>query len=156
MSFSFLFQLWVVAIAGKINEYQHAIIAYKDEEVRCLREQLRKATGKERLRFIDKQRVRLAAKAKKLDRATLLKINPLVTPDTLLRWHRVLIAQKYDASRTPRVGRPPILEEIKELALRFARQNRGWGYPQYHWGTAQTWACCLQEQRLERPAYPRA
>ena len=128
MNFSFLFQFWVVAIAGKINAYQHAIIAYKDEEIRCLREQLRAATGKERLRFTDKQRSRLAVKAKKLGRATLRLINPLVTPDTLLRWHHRLIAQKYDSSRAPRVGRPPISEEVKELILRLARQNRGWGY----------------------------
>ena len=129
MDFSVLFQFWVVAITGRINEYQHAIIAYKDEEIRCLREQLKKATGKERPSFTNNQRIRLATKAKKLGRATLRKINPLVTPDTLLRWHRELIAQKYDSSRAPRVGRPPISEEIKELILQFARQNRGWGYP---------------------------
>lgn len=129
MGFSFLFQFWVVAIAGWINEYQHTIIAYKDEEIRCLREQLKKATGKERPRFTNTQRIRLATKAKQLGRATLRKINPLVTPDTLLRWHRELIAEKYDSSRAPRVGRPPISEEVKELILQFAKQNRGWGCP---------------------------
>lgn len=99
MNLSFLLQFWVVAIAGRINEYQHAIIAYKDEEVRSLREQLRIATGKDRLRFAHKQRVRLATKAKNLDRATLGKINSIVTPSTLFRWHSELIAQKYDSSR---------------------------------------------------------
>lgn len=71
MNFVFLFQFWVVAIAGRINAYQHAIIAYKDEEICCLREQLMKATGKERMPFTNKRRIRLAAKVKKIGRATL-------------------------------------------------------------------------------------
>ncbi|MEM9109398.1 MAG: integrase core domain-containing protein [Planctomycetota bacterium] len=128
MNLGLLLQFWVVAIAGRINAYQHAVIAYKDEEIRCLREQLKKSTGKDRPRFTNQQRIRLATKAKELGRATLCKINPLVTPDTLLRWHRKLIAQKYDSSRAPKTGRPVIAEEIKELVLQFARQNPGWGY----------------------------
>ncbi|MEM6259402.1 MAG: hypothetical protein AAGI37_14055 [Planctomycetota bacterium] len=105
-----LLQFWVVTIAGRINAYQHAIITYKDEEIRCLREQLKKSTGNDQPRFTNQQRIRLATKAKKLGRATLCRINPLVTPDTLLRWHRKLIARKYDSSRAPRIGRPPISE----------------------------------------------
>jgi len=49
-------------------------------------------------------------------------------PDTLCRWHRKLIARKYDSSQIRRAGRPPVLRTIKELIVRMARENQGWGY----------------------------
>jgi putative transposase len=51
----------------------------------------------------------------------------LVTPETLLRWHRRLVARRC-IHPSPRVGRPPIGEEIRELVLRLARENPRWGY----------------------------
>ena len=51
-----------------------------------------------------------------------------MTPDTLLRWHRQLIAKKYDGSGKRGVGRPRVDAEIEELVLRFARENPRWGY----------------------------
>ncbi len=51
-----------------------------------------------------------------------------MTPDTLLRWYRRLIAQKYDGSKNRTVGRPKTAAEIEELVLQMARQNRTWGY----------------------------
>jgi putative transposase len=59
-----------------------------------LREQLK---GK-RIRFTDDQRRRLAAKGKALGRKVLGEVCTLVTPETLLRWYRTLIAEKYDGS----------------------------------------------------------
>ena len=94
------------------------------EENRVLREQM----GSRRLKFSDNQRCRLAAKAKKLGRKLLAQVATIVTPETLLAWHRRLIAQKYDGSsfRTP--GRRPTGREIADLIVRMAEENRGWGY----------------------------
>src|SRR5262249_53177198 len=91
---------------------------------RVLREQM----GSRRLRFSDNQRCRLAAKAKKLGRKLLAQVATIVTPETLLAWHRKLIAQKYDGSsfRTP--GRRPTGKEIAALIVRMAEENRAWGY----------------------------
>src|SRR5215471_18573283 len=52
----------------------------------------------------------------------------IVTPATLLAWHRRLIARKYDGRRQRAPGRPRGLEEIQRLVIRMATENRGWGY----------------------------
>jgi len=53
----------------------------------------------------------------------------LVTPETLLRWYKRLIAQKFDGSQQRRrLGRPRIEEEIEQLVIRMAEENRAWGY----------------------------
>ena len=77
-----------------MNQQQQFAIDYLREENRVLREQL----GGRRVRLNDDQRRRLAAKAKKLGRRILEEVAGLVTPDTLMAWHRRLIAQKYDGS----------------------------------------------------------
>jgi transposase InsO family protein len=89
---------------------------------------LREQLGARRLRLSDAQRCRLAAKAKKIGRRGLFEIHTLVTPDTLLRWYRRLVAKKYDGSNVRRVGRPRTAAEIEKLILRMARENAGWGY----------------------------
>jgi transposase InsO family protein len=94
------------------------------EENRVLREQLR---GK-RIRFIDEQRRRLAAKGKVLGRKTLRELGCIVTPDTILRWYRKLVAQKYDGSKRRGPGRPRTAKRIRELAVTMARSNPTWGY----------------------------
>lgn len=91
-----------LVLAGWVNRKQQYVIDYLQEENRVLREQL----GKKRLRFTNDQRLRLAAKAKKLDRKKLMAIAKIVTPDTLLRWYRNLIAKKYDGSKKRGLGRP--------------------------------------------------
>ena len=85
-------QFVLMALAGWMNQRQLQTIEYLREENRVLREQL----GDRRLRFNDDQRRRLAAKGKGLGRRRLAELATLVTPDTLLAWHRKLIAQKYD------------------------------------------------------------
>ena len=100
------------------------MIEYLREENRVLREQL----GGRRLRFSDDQRRRLAAKAKGLGRKCLAEIASIVTPETLLAWHRKLIAQKYDGSSQRGPGRPRTASEIEALVLRLAEENRDWGY----------------------------
>jgi len=84
--------------AGWVNRYQQDVIEYLQEENRALRDQL----GGKRLRFTDQQRRRLAVKAKAVGRKGLFELDTLVTPDTLLRWHRQLIARKYDGGKTRR------------------------------------------------------
>src|SRR5439155_18057272 len=107
---------------------QQQLIEYLVEENRVLREQI----GNRRMRFTDDQRRRLAAKAKKLGRKVLAQVATIVTPETLLAWHRKLIAKKYDGSafRTP--GRPSMSTEISNLVLRMAEENRSWGYRRIH------------------------
>jgi putative transposase len=51
-----------------------------------------------------------------------------VTPDTLLAWHRALIARQYDGQTRRERGRPPVSAEIREWVVRMATENRSWGY----------------------------
>jgi hypothetical protein len=104
------FRFVLVALAGWINQQQRDVIDYLQEENRALREQL----GPGRLRFTDDQRRRLAAKAKTLGRRALRDIDRIVTPETLLAWHRRLIAQRrYDGSARRGPGRPTVIAEIR-------------------------------------------
>jgi len=113
----------VLCTAGWMNRNQQGVIEYLQEEVRVLKELLGKKP-----RFNDDQRRRLASKAKRLGRTALDRFARLVTPNTLLAWHRRLVAQKYDGSRARQAGRPKTKAEIQELILQLARENRSWGY----------------------------
>jgi transposase InsO family protein len=84
--------------------------------------------GGRRLRFNDHQRRRLAAKGKRLGRSVLGELGSIVTPDTILRWHRELIARKYDGSSHRRPGRPGLSDEVRDFVARMARENESWGY----------------------------
>ena len=117
-------RLVVVALAGWLNQPQQDVVDYLQEENRVLREQLE---GK-RLRFTDDQRRRLAAKGKTLGSKVLREVCTLVTPETVLRWYRTLIAKKYDSSAKRGPGRPPMKESIQDLVVRMARENVSWGY----------------------------
>ncbi len=92
------FHLLVIALAGWLNRQQQVVIDYLIEENRVLKEQLEG----QRLRFTDDQRIRLAVKARVLGRRLLDELETLVTPDTLLAWHRKLIA-KWTYTRKGRV-----------------------------------------------------
>ena len=117
------FHLLVIALAGWFNRHQQAVIDYLVEENLVLKEQLEG----QRLRFTDEQRIRLAVKAKALGRQLLDELETLVTPDTLLAWHRKLIAKKWTYARQG-PGRPRVAQEITDLVLRMARENVSWGY----------------------------
>ena len=80
-------QVLLVTLAGWINRHQQHVIEYLVEENRVLREQI----GSRRFRFTDEQRRRLAIHAKRLGRKLLAAIATIVTPETLLAWHRKLI-----------------------------------------------------------------
>ena len=112
------FHLLVVALAGWLNRHQQTVIDYLIEENRVLKEQVEG----NRLRFTDEQRIQLAVKAKALGRQLLGEIATIVTPDTLLAWHRKLIAKKWTYARKG-VGRPRLAQEITDLVLRIAGEN---------------------------------
>ncbi len=152
-------QFLLTTIAGWIQQSQQQVVAYLQEENRVLREQLDGQLDGRRLRFTDDQRRRLAVRAKNLKRSQFLEIGTIVTPDTLLRWHRKLIAKKYDGSQSKRrsPGRPRVAGEIESLVLRMARDTLRWGYTRirgalYHLGhevARNTVKRVLIEQGLE-------
>jgi putative transposase len=118
-------QLLVFIIAGWVNRHQQDVVEYLLTENQVLKEKL----GKKRILLSDDQRRRLAVKGKVLGRKALEEIATIVTPDTLLRWHRELVARKWDYSQQrQKVGRPPLSKEIVELVLRMARESSTWGY----------------------------
>src|SRR5215471_14020092 len=118
------FRFFLITVAGWMNQHQQHAIAYLVEENRVLREQI----GRRRMRFTDDQRRRLAAKAKILGKKWLSQIATIVTPETLRAWHRRLIAQKYDGSGKRGRGRSRKSEEIEDLVVRLAKENRSWRY----------------------------
>jgi transposase InsO family protein len=116
-------RLLLVTLAGWVNRHQQQVIDYLVEENRVLHEQL----GSRRVRLNDDQRRRLAGRGQRLGRRLLRQVATIVTPDTILRWHRRLIAQKWTfTSRRP--GRPGIMREVSALIVRMATENPGWGY----------------------------
>jgi hypothetical protein len=94
-------QLIIAALFGWLNREQHDVIEFLRQENRILKGQQH---GR-RLRLHDDDRRRLAAIGQRLGRRILAEVATIVTPDTILRWHRELIARKwtYGASRP---GRP--------------------------------------------------
>ncbi len=118
-------QLLLLILANWINRHQQDAIEYLLTENQVLREKL----GKRRILLNNDQRRRLAVKGKVLGRKSLDKLARIVRPETILRWHRELIARKWDRSdQRQLVGRPRIRQEIVVLALRLARENPTWGY----------------------------
>jgi hypothetical protein len=108
-------QLLFLVLAGWVNRQQQDAFPYLRTENRILREKL----GKKRILLNDDQRRRLAIKG---------KILGIVTPETILRWHRELVARHWDYSGRRRAGRRPVTEEIVELVLRLAKESPTWGY----------------------------
>lgn len=110
-------------VTGSVDEELLARNDYLVTENRILRNQI-----KGRIRLTDPERISLAKVAKRLGRKALGEIAQIVRPETILAWHRRLIAKKFDGSK----NRPPkggsTRDEIEELVLQLARENRSWGY----------------------------
>ena len=106
----------------------------KDIQILALRHQLAVLQRQiDRPRFTDTDRAFLAALLHKLPRVRLQRLPLIVSPDTLLRWHRDLIRHRHAAlSRRKRPGRPPTRRSIQTLVLRLARENSSWGYRRIH------------------------
>jgi len=119
-------QLYLVILAGWMNRQQQEVIEYLLTENRVLKEKF----GMKRILLDHDQRRRLAVKGKVLGRKRLEEVGTLFTPDTILRWHRMLVAEKWDYSDRRRKipGRPTLSDEIRQLVVRMARENPSWGY----------------------------
>ena len=118
-------QVLLAALAGWINRHQQAAIDYLREENRILQEHL----GRRRLRLTDDQRCRLAVAGQALGRKALKDVACLFSPDTILAWHRKLVAAKWDHHRKRLgPGRPGVMKEIEKIVVRCAQENPSWGY----------------------------
>ena len=117
-------QFLLVSPAGWINRHEQDVITYIQEENRILKGK-RKS---KRIRFTDDERRRLAVKGKALGRKVLRDVASIVTPDTILAWHRKLIAQKWDYSSRRGPGRPRVMTNIFELTVRRAQENPNWSW----------------------------
>jgi transposase InsO family protein len=82
-----------------------------------------------RVRLTDAERQTLAEIGKKLSKQTLEDVATIVKPDTIMAWHRKLVAQQFDGSEQRKsVGRHRVDQEIEDLVVQMARENRSWGY----------------------------
>jgi putative transposase len=111
-------------ITGTVDQALLLRNEYLVTENRILRHQI---TG--RVRLTDGERKTLAEIGQKLGKQALTEVAKIVKPDTILGWHRTLVAQKFDGSQqrqTP--GRPKIDQELEALIVRMAQDNRSWGY----------------------------
>jgi transposase InsO family protein len=113
----------LAALLAWLEAEQRDVIAFLREENRVLKAQL----GNRRLRLDDDQRHRLGVLGHRLGRRVLHEVATLVTPDTILRWHRTLVARKWTYVRQ-RPGRPGVRREIRRLVIRMATDNPSWGY----------------------------
>src|SRR4030095_4764148 len=114
----------LMMMSGWVHRHQLIVIEFLQAENRLPKDRL----GGRRIRFTYAERALLARKARVVGRKALLKLDTIVSPDTLLRWHRRLVAQKWNFVHRRRPGRPTIMREISELIVRMARNNPGWGY----------------------------
>ena len=119
-------QLMLIILASWVNRQQQEVIDYLRTENAVLKEKF----GKKRILLTDDQRHRLAVKGKILGRRQLEQIGTLFTPDTILRWHRQLVAKKWDYSdrKENQPGRPRIRQVNVDLTVKFAKENPTWGY----------------------------
>ena len=101
---------------------------------RILRNQI-----KGRVRLSDGERKSLAVIGQKLGKQALKEVAQIVKPETILGWHRKLVAQKFDGSQRRKApGRPTIDQELEALIVRIAQENRSWGYDRIVGGPSQS------------------
>jgi putative transposase len=117
-------RLVLIALAGWMHQQQRDVIDYSNRRTACSANSSAPDGCGSLTRSADDWR----QEPKFLGRRVLRDVATIVTPDTLLGWHRTLIATKYDGSTRRGPGRPPVSAEIRALIVRMARHNRGWGY----------------------------
>ena len=122
--------LVTASMASSLERQSAAQIEYLKAENRALRARL----GKRRLLFTDAERRTLATLAKAIGSRFLADLNPMVSPATLLRWHRELVAEKWTFLERRRPGRPRTHIDIEQLIVRMATDNPGWGYTRIQGG----------------------
>ena len=108
----------------------------KDAEILALRHQLvvlQRQLGPRRVSLHASDRALLTALLHQPPRSVLTHLHLVVKPDTVLRWHRDLVARRHaERSRPKRTGRPRTVPSIRALVLRLVRENPGWGYRRVH------------------------
>src|SRR6266540_5134967 len=112
-------ELEFVALCCRSREFKELEIVVLRHELEVLRRQV----GRPRLRQAD--RALLAAASQLLPRSSWSSL--FVSPGTVLRWHRQLVARRWTYPHK-RLGRPPVSLEVSQLILRLARENPRWGY----------------------------
>src|ERR1022692_5183294 len=111
-------------VTGLVNQKLLLQNEYLAAENRILRAHL-----PARMRLSDPQRSTLAEIGKRIGRSALQQVACVAKPETILAWYRRLIARKFDGSKfRTSPGRPRIAPEVEALMVRFARENRRWGY----------------------------
>jgi putative transposase len=111
-------------ISGSVDDELLLRNEYLVAENRILRGQI-----KDRLQLSDAERQTLAEIGKKLGKQALEEVANIVKPDTLLGWHRKLVANKFDGSEQRKsLGRPRVDKELEDLVVQMAKENRSWGY----------------------------
>jgi transposase InsO family protein len=111
-------------ITGSVDEELLLRNEYLVTENRILRNQIQG-----RVRLTDAERKTLAEIGKRLGKRALAEVATIVQPDTILAWHRRLVAKKFDGSQQRKaLGRPAIDQEVEALVVRMAQENRSWGY----------------------------
>src|ERR1700693_3421115 len=115
----------LMILCGWVHRHQLIVIEFLQAENRLLRDRLR---GR-RIRFTDAERALLARKAKAVGRKALLELDSVVSPDTLMRWHRRLVAQKWNFTHRRGPGRPGIMRHISELIVRMRKRIRAGATP---------------------------
>ena len=139
----------IAMVAGWIQRHQQQVITHLQEENRILKAQL----GGRRLRLTDTDRRRLAALAHLIGRTRLQEIAMIATPETLLRWHRRLIAQKFKGSACrPSVGRPRVAEEIESPGGADGRGESHLGLSPHPRGVGKPGTSYRHDHRAEHPA----
>lgn len=111
-------------ITGSVDDQLLLHIEYLVAENRILRDQI-----KGRLHLSDAERATLAAIGQKLGKQALEEVVSIVKPDTILAWHRKLVAKKFDGSSQRKTsGRPRVEKALEDLVVQMAQKNRSWGY----------------------------
>jgi transposase InsO family protein len=111
-------------ITGSVDQELLLRNEYLVTENRILRHQI-----KGRVRLSNGERTTLAEMGKKLGKQALAEVATIVQPDTILAWHRRLVAKKFDGSQQRKApGRPAIAQELEALVVLMAQENRSWGY----------------------------
>jgi transposase len=109
---------------------------WKDAEILMLRHQLAVAErerprARARLTWPDRGWLALLAGTLPIDRLAGMRL--IVTPATILRWHRDIVRRRWARrSRRGRSGRPPVRRDVRSVVLRLARENESWGYRRIH------------------------
>ncbi len=120
--------LLVASMGCWLERQAEARIEYLKAENRLLRLRL----GRRRILFSDAERRTLATLAKEVGTKALRDLDALVSPATLLRWHRDLIARKWTFLERSVAGRPRTKIDIEQLVVRMAGENPSWGYTRIH------------------------